>query len=70
VIAAFRAEAQNLRTALSLQETALAAQRALGEAQEAANAAQVRLLQAEADRRRGWRWWLKLPLIRLGLIKS
>ena len=23
----------------------------------------------EIDRRRGWRWWLKLPLIRLGLLK-
>ena len=69
-IAEFRAEAQNLRTALSLQETAIAAQRALAEAQEAAHAAQVRLLQAEADRRRGWRWWLKLPLIRLGLVKG
>ena len=67
---AARAEAGNLRTALALQETAISAQRALGEAQQAAHAAQVRLLQAEADRRRGWRWWLKLPLIRLGLVKG
>lgn len=25
--------------------------------------------QAEIDRRAGWRWWLKLPLIRLGILK-
>jgi SAM-dependent methyltransferase len=25
--------------------------------------------ERELDRRRGWRWWLKLPLIRLGLLK-
>jgi SAM-dependent methyltransferase len=68
-IAEFRAEAQNLRTALSLQETAIQAQRALADAQQAAHDAQVRMLQAEADRRRGWRWWLKLPLVRLGLLK-
>jgi hypothetical protein len=23
----------------------------------------------EIDRRRGWRWWLKLPFVRLGLLK-
>ena len=61
---------ENLRTALGLQETAIAAQRALGEAQQAAHAAQVRMLETENDRRRGWRWWLKLPLIRLGLLKN
>ena len=22
----------------------------------------------EVDRRRGWRWWLRLPFIRMGLI--
>jgi ubiquinone/menaquinone biosynthesis C-methylase UbiE len=25
--------------------------------------------EREIDRRRGWRWWLKLPLIRLGILK-
>ena len=64
------AEAERLRAAIGLQETAIAAQRALAQAQDAAHAAQVKLLQAEADRRRGWRWWLKLPLIRLGILRG
>jgi len=25
--------------------------------------------QRELDRRRGWKWWLKLPLVRLGLLR-
>ncbi|HEX4330572.1 MAG TPA: class I SAM-dependent methyltransferase [Usitatibacter sp.] len=25
--------------------------------------------QRELDRRRGWRWWLKLPLVRLGILR-
>ena len=33
---------------------------------DAALAAQAR----EIDRRRGWRWWLRLPLVRLGLLEE
>jgi hypothetical protein len=25
--------------------------------------------ERELDQRRSWRWWLKLPLIRLGILK-
>ena len=62
-------ERDQLRNAVSLQEAAIGAQRALSEAQEAAHAAQVRLLEADNARHSGWRWWLKLPLVRLGLLK-
>lgn len=60
-------EAADLRTAVSLQEAALAAQKSLMEATAAAHAAELAAKDAELLRRRGWRWWLKLPLIRLGL---
>jgi AAA+ ATPase superfamily predicted ATPase len=33
------------------------------------SSARVKELEGELARRRGWRWWLKLPLIRLGLLK-
>ena len=69
-LAQLRQTAENLRTAIELQETAIAAQRALSEAQQAAHAAQVAAKQHEIDRRRGWRWWLRLPLVRLGLFKD
>jgi hypothetical protein len=69
-VQALDAEAERLRTAISLQETAIDAQRALVQAQDSAHAAQVRMLESENDRRRGWRWWLRLPLVRLGLLKS
>jgi SAM-dependent methyltransferase len=59
-------EAADLRTAISLQEAALAAQKALMEATTAAHASEVAAKDAELLRRRGWRWWLKLPFIRLG----
>ena len=62
-------ERDQLRNAVSLQEAAIGAQRALGEAQAAAHAAEVRLLEADNARQRGWRWWLRLPLVRLGLLK-
>jgi hypothetical protein len=26
-------------------------------------------LQHEVQRRRGWRWWLKAPFVRLGILK-
>ena len=60
----------DLRTAISLQEAALAAQKALMEATVAAQAAELAARDAELLRRRGWRWWLKLPFIRLGLRKE
>ena len=59
-------QAADLGTAVSLQETALAAQKALMEASAAAHAAELAARDAELLRRRGWRWWLKLPFIRLG----
>jgi ubiquinone/menaquinone biosynthesis C-methylase UbiE len=62
-------DAADLRTAISLQEAALAAQKALVEASTAAHAAELAAKDAELLRRRGWRWWLKLPFIRLGIIR-
>lgn len=59
-------EAADLRTAISLQEAALAAQKAHLEATAAAHASEIATRDAELLRRRGWRWWLKLPLIRMG----
>ena len=63
-------QAADLGTAVSLQETALAAQKALMEASAAAHASELAAKDAELLRRRGWRWWLKLPFIRLGLLKE
>lgn len=63
-------EAADLRTAISLQEAALAAQKALLEATAAAHASEVAARDAELLRRHGWRWWLKLPFIRLGWRKE
>lgn len=75
-MAAMAEEAARLRTAISLQETALTAQNALMQAQVAAHQAEARALRAEIEqgeqeilRRRSWRWWLKLPLIRLGILE-
>jgi len=54
------------------------AQRRLGEAHATLQATRAELAsrvlqlsekQRELDSRRGWRWWLKLPLIRLGILK-
>ncbi len=58
----------NLRTAIQLQEQALAAREALAQAQAALHDAALAEKQREVDRRRGWRWWVKLPLIRMGLL--
>lgn len=63
-------EAADLRSAISLQEAALAAQRALLEATAAAHAAELAARDAELLRRRGWRWWLRLPFIRMGLLRQ
>ena len=35
----------------------------------AARDQELAALREEAAQRRGWSWWLKLPLIRLGLLK-
>ena len=39
------------------------------QAEVAAREAAISAKQAEVDRRGGWRWWLRLPLVRLGLLK-
>lgn len=57
-----------LDQALALQEAALAAQKALVEVTAAAHRAELAAKDHEIDRRRGWRWWLRLPLVRLGLL--
>ena len=63
-------EIARLRTAIQLQEDALAARQALSEAEAALHRAMLEEKQREIDRRRGLRWWLKLPLIRLGILKG
>ena len=55
--------------ALMLQEAAISVQKALAEAQGAAHEHELAVRKAEIDRRGGLRWWLKLPLVRLGLLK-
>ena len=62
-------EAGKLRNAIALQEAALEAQRALGEAQAAWTQAMAAEKDREIARRGGLRWWLKQPLVRLGLLK-
>ena len=62
-------EVDRLRAGIRLQEAALAAREALADAQAALHAQALAEKQREIDRRRGWRWWLKLPLIRLGLLE-
>ncbi|HYC38025.1 MAG TPA: class I SAM-dependent methyltransferase [Usitatibacter sp.] len=68
-LAGLAAELEKLRAAITLQDAALTAQQALVHATATAHAAQVQALDAEIDRRRGWRWWLRLPLVRLGLLE-
>ena len=55
--------------ALSLQEAAISVQKALGETEAATHASELAARQHEIDRRGGLRWWLRLPLVRLGLLK-
>ena len=55
--------------ALSLQEAAIAVQKALTETAAAAHASELAAREAEIVRRGGLRWWLKLPLVRLGILK-
>jgi hypothetical protein len=59
-----------LRNAVRLQEEVLAAREALARAEAAMHAVQLADQQREIDRRRGWRWWVKLPLVRLGILTA
>jgi SAM-dependent methyltransferase len=54
-----------LEAALDQRSEALAAR----EAELLARDLQISEKNREIDRRRGWRWWLRLPLIRLGFLK-
>jgi SAM-dependent methyltransferase len=54
-----------LEAALDQRSVALAA----SEAELLARDLQISEKNREIDRRRGWRWWLRLPLIRLGFLK-
>jgi len=58
-------ERNDVQRRLVGQEAALAA----ANSELAARAQQLSEKQHELDARRGWRWWLKLPLIRLGILK-
>ncbi len=55
--------------ALCLQEAAISAQRTLAETAAETHARELAARQGEIDRRGGLRWWLKLPLVRIGLLK-
>jgi ubiquinone/menaquinone biosynthesis C-methylase UbiE len=68
-------QGDDLRALLSERNDA---QRRLGESEAALLSARAELAarslqlserQRELDARRGWRWWLKLPLIRMGILK-
>ena len=70
-IAALREEAQSLqhareelRHALDEREASLS----MREADVAARDQAIAEKDREIDRRRGWRWWLRLPFVRLGLL--
>jgi ubiquinone/menaquinone biosynthesis C-methylase UbiE len=62
---ALLAERDDARRDLGDREAALQSARA----ELAVRALELSAKQRELDERRGWRWWLKLPFIRLGLIK-
>ena len=59
------AERDDTRRRLDEAEHALQ----LARAELAARALQLSEKQHELDARRGWRWWVKLPFIRLGILK-
>ena len=63
-------EVNRLQQAISLQEGAISAQKALADATAAAHQADLAARDLELQRRRGLRWWLKLPLLRLGILKD
>lgn len=65
VRAALHAKAR-LEAGLAQRDAALAERDATLLRRDAALAEQAR----EIERRRGWRWWLRLPLVRLGLLEE
>jgi len=72
-IAALHEEVRSLQHAREELGHALAQREAALSQREADVALRDDLLgtrDRELDRRRSWRWWLKLPLIRLGLLKE
>jgi SAM-dependent methyltransferase len=62
-------EAHALRAALEAALDQRAAALAARDAELLARDLQLSEKNREIDRRRGWRWWLRLPLIRLGFLK-
>jgi len=48
---------------------ALQREAAQREAELLARGLQLSECNREMNRRRGWRWWLKLPFVRLGMLK-
>jgi ubiquinone/menaquinone biosynthesis C-methylase UbiE len=58
-------ERNDVKRRLTEQEAALASTRA----DLAVRVLQLSEKQRELDARRGWRWWVKLPFIRLGILK-
>ncbi len=68
-IATLVADASKLHAAIALQEAAIEAQRALAAAQDQLHRAKVAEMEREIVSRGGLRWWLKHPLVRLGILK-
>ena len=71
-IARLAGEAQAARQAATQAEARARDEQAARAAREADVAARDQALaerQRQLDERRGWRWWLKLPLIRLGILR-
>jgi SAM-dependent methyltransferase len=72
-IAALQEESRSLQHAREELRDALAKHEATLVERDAELARQREAVSArdrEIDRRRGWRWWLRLPLVRLGLVKD
>jgi hypothetical protein len=61
------AEAIALRDAAIVQKDAELSRRAIDLSVARSTLAEK---TREVDRRRGWRWWLRLPLVRLGLLSD
>jgi len=55
-----------VEAALNLREAAVAAR----DAQIAAQANEIAAAKQEVSRRAGWRWWVRLPLVKLGIIRE
>ncbi len=62
-------EARALQSALEAALDQRSAALGTREAELLARDLQISEKNREIDRRRGWRWWLRLPLIRLGFLK-